>query len=130
MRRAYRTLPALALIALVSGSCRQPLHVSTLQIGRSLNVDRTVGIHATRFKPTDTIYSAVLTDRAGASTITARWWHAGRVLSETPKSVSYKGRAATDFLFVSPGGFPTGDYQVEILVDGQSVASREFHIQP
>ena len=110
--------------------CRPPLHVTTLQVGRSLNADRTVGVHTTRFKPNDTIYASVLTDRTGASTILARWSFAGRVVTETQKKVSYKGEAATEFHFESAGGFPEGDYKVDILVDGQPVASRDFRVQP
>ena len=113
-----------------AAGCRPPLHVSTLQVGRSLNGDRTVAIHTTRFKPDDTIYASVLTDRTGSSTILARWSYAGRVVTETQKAVSYKGQAATEFHFESAGGFPEGDYRVDIFVDGQPVASRDFRVQP
>ena len=110
--------------------CRPPLHVSTLQVGRSLNADRTIATHTTRFKPDDTIYASVLTDRTGASTILARWSYAGREVIEMHKDVSYKGQAATEFHFESAGGFPQGDYKVEIFVDGQPVASRDFRVEP
>jgi len=78
-------------------ACRQPLHVSTLQVGRSLNADRTIATHTTRFKPDDTIYASVLTDRTGSSTVLARWSYAGRVVIEMHKDVSYKGPSATEF---------------------------------
>jgi hypothetical protein len=110
--------------------CRPALHVSTLQVGRALNVDRTIAVHTTRFKPDNTIYASVLTDRTGSSTILARWSYAGRVVTETQKKVSYKGQAATEFHFQSAGGFPEGDYKVEIFVDGQPVASRDFRVDP
>lgn len=120
---------AVALICMAAAGCRQPLHVSTVQVGRSLNGDNTVATHTTRFKPGDTIYASVLTDRTGSSTILARWSYTGRVVSETQKRVSYKGDAATEFHFQSAGGFPPGDYKVEIFVDGQSVASRDFRVE-
>lgn len=129
MRASVIVVTLSAIVAIGTG-CRQPLHVSTLQLGRSLNADRTVAVHTTRFTPDDTIYASVLTDRTGASTIVARWSYAGRVVSETEKRVSYKGQAATDFHFESAGGFPSGDYRVEVLVDGQVVASRDFRVQP
>jgi hypothetical protein len=103
--------------------------VSILQVGRSLNGDNTVATHTTRFKPDDTVYAAVLTDRTGSSTIVARWSYLGHVVSETQKRVSYKGDGATEFHFQSAGGFPPGDYKVEILVDGQPVASRDFRVE-
>jgi hypothetical protein len=118
-----------AVIVMGAAGCRQPLHVSTLQMGRSLNADRTIATHTTRFKPDETIYASVLTDRTGSSTILARWSYAGRVVIEMQKKVSYKGQAATEFHFESAGGFPEGDYKVDILVDGQPVASRDFRVQ-
>ena len=110
--------------------CRPALQVSTLQVGRALNVDNTIAVHTTRFKPDNTIYASVLTDRTGASTILARWSYAGRVVTETQKQVSYKGQAATEFRFESASGFPQGDYKVEIFIDGQPVASRDFRVDP
>ena len=94
-----------------------------------MNADRTIATHTTRFKPDDTIYASVLTDRTGASTILARWSYAGRVVIEMHKDVSYKGPSATEFHFESAGGFPEGDYKVDIFVDGQPVASRDFRVQ-
>jgi len=128
MRRAAWIVAALT--ATVGAGCRPALHVSTLQLGRSLNADHTVATHTTRFKPDDTIYASVLTDKTGASTIAARWSYGGRVVSETKRSVSYKGQGATDFHFESAGGFLNGDYRVDVLVDDQVVASREFRVEP
>ena len=128
--RASALAATLAAILATGTACRQPLHVSTLQVGRSLNADRTVAVHTTRFKPDDTVYASVLTDRTGASTIVARWSYAGRLVSQTEKRVWYKGQAATEFHFESAGGFPIGDYRVEVIVDGQTVASRDFRVQP
>jgi hypothetical protein len=107
----------------------EPLSVTTIQLGRSLNPDNTVGTHTTRFKPDDTIYVAVLTDGSGAAKIGARWMYAGRVVSETTKDVSYKGAAATEFHIQNSGGFPAGEYKVEVLVNGQSIGTREFRVE-
>src|SRR5262245_9015702 len=104
-------IPALIFVIMAGAiGCRQSLHVSTLQLGRSLNGDSTVASHTTRFKPDETIYASVLTDRTGSSTIIARWSYGGRVMSETQKRVSYKGDGATEFHFQSEGGFLPGDY--------------------
>ena len=100
-----------------------------LQLGRSINGDHTVGIHTTRFKPDDSIYASVLTEQTGSSTILARWSYAGKVVTETEKKVSYKGPGATEFHFESADGFLEGDYKVEIFIDGQPVASRDFRVQ-
>ena len=116
---------AAAAIAACSGG---PLHVRTIQVGKTLNSDNSVGTITSQFKPTDTIYVSVLTDATGTGTITARWTYAGRPVSEEMKMVSYKGAAATQFHIQSSGGFPAGDYKVEILLDGMSVGQREFKV--
>ena len=120
-------LVALCLVA----ACRSndPLRVNTIQLGRGLNPDNTVSGHTTRFKPTDTIYVSVLTDNPGSGTVQARWTFAGRVVSEPQKEVSYRGAAATEFHIQNSGGFPVGDYNVEILLDGKPIASREFRVE-
>jgi hypothetical protein len=117
------------LIAAGTAGCRAPLQFGTLQVGRSVNGDHTVAVHTTRFKPDETIYASVLTDQTGASTITARWSYAGKIVSETEKKVSYQGAGVTEFEFQSADGFFEGDYKVEILFDGQPVASRDFRVQ-
>ena len=118
-----------ALCLLAACRSNEPLRVNTIQLGRGLNPDNTVTGHTTRFKPTDTIYVSVLTDAAGSGTLTARWTFAGRVVSEPEKRVSYRGAAATEFHIQNSGGFPPGDYKVEILLDGQSIGSREFRVE-
>jgi len=58
----------MALILVVAASacaaCRSggPIRIAAVQLGRSLNSDNSVGNHTTQFKPTDTLYVAVLTD--------------------------------------------------------------------
>lgn len=126
---------AVVLVALASmlavAACRPsgPLRVTTIQTGRSLNSDKSVGNHTTRFKPDDTMFASVLTDGPGAGTIGVRWRYAGRVVSEESKEVSYRDHAATEFHIQNSSGFPPGDYSVEILVDGQSFATRTLHVE-
>jgi hypothetical protein len=123
------TLLIVALVATPACQSHEPLRVTTIQLGRSLNPDRSVGSHSTTFKPGDTIYASVLTTGSGPATITARWSYAGRLVSEPQKTVSYKGDAATEFHIQNSGGFPPGDYKVEILLDGKPVGSRGFRVE-
>jgi len=118
----------MAAIVVAAACSRSPLHVRAIQVGRSLNSDNSVGAITTQFKPGDTIYAAVLTEARGRSTITARWTYAGRSVSEEDKRVAYNGEAATEFHMKNSGGFPPGDYKVEILLDGMSVGVRDFKV--
>ena len=125
-----RQVLLIALIAAGLGACKpsEPLVVQTIQTGRSLNSDNSVGTHATSFKPTDTMYVAVLTGR-GSGTIEVRWSVSGRVINEVKKDVSTIEPAATAFRFQTADGFRVGDYKVEVFVDGMSVGTRNLRVE-
>ena len=129
MRAAILPVVLLAAMLAVGCSSNEPLKVSTVQVGRSLNSDDSVGNITTRFKPDDTMYVSILTGAAGSGTLTARWTRDGRVINETSKDVSYRDAAATEFHINFPGGFPPGTYRVEVLLDGQQVATRDLTVE-
>lgn len=72
---------------------------------------------------------SVLTSNTGAGTIAVRWSFDGRVVSEASKSVSYTGAGVTEFTLLNSGRFPAGSYKVDVLIDGQHVADREFRVE-
>ena len=121
----------LLVVAGLTGACgpSEPLRVTTLQLGRSLNPDNSVGTHTTRFKPDDTVYVSLVSEEPGEGTVTARWMFGGQLVSEASKPVSYMRPAATEFHLQNSGGFPTGEYRVDILVNGQPAASRAFRVE-
>ena len=120
------------IAALASIGCRpsEPLQVETLQLGRSLNPDNSVSAHTTRFKPDDTVYVSLLSEQPGSGTVTVRWLLHGQSVSEATRDVSYTRPAATEFHLQNSGGFPPGNYRVEVLVNGQPAGSREFRVEP
>ena len=131
MMRVRTALLALA-VGLVASACgpQAPLRVDTIQLGRSLNPDNSVGTHTSTFKPLDTMYVSILTPEKGRGTIGVKWTYAGRIVSEPTKEVSYKGPAATEFHIQNSSGFPPGSYAVEVFLDGQSVAKRDYRVEP
>ena len=133
MRRSRFRLSVASLFVaatLTAAACTQePLKFNAIQLGRGLNSDRTVSGFTTRFKPTDTIYAAVLTDGAGSGKVKARWLYAGRVVSEPEQDVTYQGSASTEFHIQNTSGFPPGEYTVELFLDGKAVGSRSFRIE-
>jgi hypothetical protein len=106
-----------------------PLTASTIQLGRSLNPDNSVGEHTTRFRRSDTVYVAVLTPEPGRGTIGVKWTYGGQVIDQPEKTVSYRDAAATSFNLVNSGGFPPGNYSVEVFIDGQSAGTRNFVVE-
>jgi hypothetical protein len=125
-----RQVLMLAVAACLAGCGAGTLAVTNIQTGRSLNSDNSVGALTTTFKPNDTIYVAVLTDGSGSATIGAKFSFQGRVISEPEKKVSYRGAAATEFHIEYSGGFPAGEYDVEILFNGQSAGMRKVRVEP
>jgi hypothetical protein len=57
-----------------------------------------------------------------------RWKYQGRVIDEPSKPVDYNGPASTEFHMQNSGGFPEGDYTVDILIDGKDVGTRNFRV--
>lgn len=119
----------LGLACVIAVGCNGgPLQVSTIQLGRAVNPDRTVGTPSTLFKPHETIYVSVLTTDSGSGTVGVRWLYGTKVVDEPSKKVSYQGASATEFHIQAAGGFPRGDYAVEVLIDGKPAGKRTFKV--
>src|SRR5262245_15627561 len=130
MARAARVAACAAIAALLSACGVGTLKVTNIQTGRSLNSDNSVAALATTFKPSDTIYVAVLTDGTGSATIGVKFSHLGRVVSEPEKKVSLKGAGATEFHLDYAGGTPAGEYDIEVFFEGQSAGMRKVRVEP
>lgn len=120
---------ALVLVAALACKPTEPLRIDAIQLGRSLNPDNTVATHSTLFKPSDTVYVSILTPEAGSGNLSVRWLYAGRLVDEPTKNVSYSSGAATAFPLLSGNGLPPGDYSVQVLLDGEPVGTRAFHVK-
>src|SRR5690606_639885 len=106
------------------------LRVVNVELGSSIDADRRVTNDMDDFAPTDTIYVSVETDGTQSGTLTARWtYEDGQVVDETSQTISPTGRTYTEFHIFQPGGLPAGEYNVEILLDGQSVETESFEIR-
>jgi hypothetical protein len=124
----FGRLAALALAAVFTAACSQPLAVDTIQLGRSLNADQSIASQTTTFKPNETVYVSALNNARGQGTVKVRWMMGSQLLSEREKTVKFPGAGATEFNISSATGFPEGDYTVEVFVDGVSVGTRKFNV--
>lgn len=118
---------AAALVVAVACS-DPPLQLANIQIGRALNPDRSIASITTLFKPSETIYVSIHTTGEAPGSIGVKWLYQGRVVDEPVKQVDYDGPASTEFHLQNSGGFPEGDYSVEIFINGQQVGSRAFKV--
>lgn len=119
----------LAGVVLIGTACSDaPLQLANIQTGRSLNPDRSIASITTLFKPSETIYVSVQTTGEAPGTIGVKWMYQGRVVDEPVKQVDYDGPASTEFHMQNSGGFPEGDYSVDIFINGQQVGTRAFKV--
>jgi hypothetical protein len=130
MRKFEVGLTLMSLFVCLAGcGSGQPLRVTTIQLGRSLNPDNTVANFTTVFEPTDTIYLSAFTTGVGSGTLGVRWTYAGQVIGAPEKQISYRVDAVTEFRLQSAAGFPPGDYTAEVLLNGHSAGTRTFHVE-
>jgi hypothetical protein len=109
-------------------ACSGPLQLTNIQIGRSLNQDGSVASITTLFKPGETIYVAVQTG-PGKGVIGVKWKFGDKVVAEPTKAVDYNaGAKSTEFHLQNSGGFPPGDYSVDVFIDGVQVGTRAFKV--
>lgn len=127
MPLARMTVAVIAL--LVCAACSGgPLELANIQTGRALNQDRSISSITTLFKPNETIYVSVQTKAAGKGVVSVRWKYGSQVIDEPSKPVSYDGPASTEFHMQNSGGFPPGDYSVDVMIDGVQVGTRAFKV--
>ncbi len=128
MATMIRTIALLAMLAGTIACSDGPLKLANIQTGRSLNQDRSIASITTLFKPNETIYVAVQTKAAGKGTVSVRWKYGSQVIDDPSKPVSYDGPASTEFHMQNSGGFPPGDYSVDVMIDGVQVGTRAFKV--
>jgi len=134
---------ALTLAAVLSAACTRSsdpgatgtsgvgVRVSQIDLGRSLNVDKTINDNTESFKPTDTIYASIATQGSAATaTLKARWtYQDGQVVNESTQTIAPGGDARTEFHISKPDGWPTGKYKLEVFVNGSSAATKDFDVE-
>jgi hypothetical protein len=141
-----RTILAALMALTVAAACRKTerteitdsgvaavmpvLAVTTIDLGRSLNADRTILDRTETFARTDTIYAAVATSGSGSGDLRSRWtFQDGQVVNESTQSISPTGPAVTEFHISKPDGWPVGRYKVEIFLNGISAGSKDFEVK-
>jgi ABC-type oligopeptide transport system substrate-binding subunit len=133
---------ALTLAAVLSAACTENpgatgttgtgvgVRVSQIDMGRSLNPDKTINDNTDTFKPNDAIYASIVTEgTAPTATLKARWtYQDGQVVNESTQTIAPTGNARTEFHISKPDGWPTGKYKLEAFVNGSSSATKDFEV--
>ena len=107
--------------------------LSSVSLGKSVGADKKVTAPSEVFAKGDTIHASVDTSGTGSATLAAKWTYSkdGKTapVKEDSATITPTGPATTEFHIAKPDGWPLGDYQVEILLDGKSVSTKSFKVQ-
>ena len=107
--------------------------VAAVTLGNAIGADKRATAPVTSFAKSDTIYAVVETQGSGTMTLKARWtFHKGdnvATVNETSQTISASGPAVNEFHVSMPGGWPSGNYQVEIFANDKSAGVSKFTVQ-
>lgn len=107
--------------------------VSSVSTGAAIGEDKKVTAAQDSFAPDDTMYVSVDTTGSGTATLAAKWtYHKGgqvAVVQEDSMTVTTTGPATHEFHVSKPDGWPAGDYQVEVMLDGQPAGSKRVTVK-
>ena len=107
--------------------------VSGVTSGSAIGADKKVTVATDSFAPTDTMYVSVDTTGSGSATLATKWtYHKGdkvAVVEELNTTVNTTGPATHEFHVSKPDGWPKGDYEVEVTLDGKPAGSKKLSVK-
>ncbi len=111
-------------------SAPEGVRVTGVEIGSAIGPDKRVTVATRSFAPTDTLYVSVATEGSATSAeLRARWtYEDGQVVDDSAQTLAPTGPTVTEFHLSKPDGWPAGGYQVEVLLDGATVATESFSV--
>lgn len=124
------------LIALVSGCSQSPssdatkVKVTDVDLGRSIGPDKSIAEKTDSFRPSDTFYVSVRTEgSANNATLKARWlFQNSQLVNEAEQTIVPHGSAVTEFHVSKPDPWPSGDYKVEVSINGSAPVTKTFKV--
>lgn len=102
----------------------------SVELGSTVDASNKIAASGTSFAPKDTIYASVETNGNGNATVAAKWsYQDGQVVHEDSKTINATGPETTAFMISKPSGLPAGNYKVDISLNGNQVASKDFTVK-
>ncbi len=144
MKSTKPALLALALASTITVACQQKtttteaptraraaeqVKATDIDLGRSIDAEKQIQDKTRSFKPSDTIYVSVDTkgESAGAP-ITARFmFEDGQLVHQEQAVIAPDGKEHTEFHISKPGGFPAGEYEVQVTT-GAKMMKQTFKV--
>lgn len=105
--------------------------IVSVLLGTSLDAERIVVGDTETFAPTDKIHASVLSTGAhDGLRLSAKWLAPdGSVVAQTEQPLAPTTATATTFSISNPTSWPTGDYQLQIAVNGSTLQTRTFKVE-
>jgi hypothetical protein len=107
--------------------------VVAVTLGNAIGADKKVAAITDTFAAGDTLYASIDTTGTGTATLDAKWsYRKGEqvaVVKEDTMTISTAGPATHEFHVSKPDGWPAGDYEVEVTLDGKPAGSRTFVVR-
>lgn len=107
--------------------------VSNVSVGKAIGADKKVTAATDVFAKDDTMYVSVATTGSGTAKLDAKWTYRKgdqvAVVKEDTMTINATGPATNEFHVSKPDGWPTGDYEVEVMLNGKSVGSKKFTVK-
>ena len=107
--------------------------VSGVSAGKAIGADKKITAATDSFAKTDTMYVSVDTTGAGTAKLDAKWTYRKgdkvAVVKEDSMTINANGPATNEFHVSKPDGWPAGDYQVDVMLDGKPAGSKKLTVK-
>jgi len=104
-----------------------------ISLGKAVGPDKKISAPAETFAKADTIYASVETSGSGTAALKAKWTYSkggqSTDVKEDSQTIMPTGPATSEFHISKPGGWPAGDYQVEVFLDDKSIGTKTFTVK-
>jgi hypothetical protein len=107
--------------------------VSSVTAGSAIGADKKVTVATDSFAPSDTMYVSVDTTGSGTAKLDAKWTYSKggnvAVVKDDSMTINTTGPATHEFHVSKPDGWPAGNYEVDVLLDGRSAGSKKLTVK-
>ena len=107
--------------------------VSNITVGKAIGADKKVSAATDAFAKGDTMYASVDTTGSGTAKLDAKWtYHKGdkvATVKEDSMTINTTGPATNEFHVSKPDGWPAGDYEVAISIDGKPAGTKKMTVK-
>lgn len=105
--------------------------IASLLLGKAVDDDNIVRTDAGQFAPKDTIHATVLSVGAHPGLRLQATWVGpdGNTIARTDQPIAPEGPSATTFHIANPAGWPDGEYELRLAINGHPIQGRKFRIQ-